>query len=195
MNFDQGVTFMSTQSATIKNTGVYSNKLHPVTDYMQLIVFYPGRKGRRDYKVEHNGSNTTHVDIVLYLYDLALQNNSTVLVNFILDVYNNGLYSNHAIPLNMNRVRLNGVILTVEQFKHILFWVALQEDINYPRPKKQGVRLPFKRYLEAITSAYHPNVITLNQVIKRTNNHHGSVPVPINVQQLPVLFSTALTSF
>ncbi len=89
------------------------------------------------------------------------------------------------MSMNLNSLTLNGTTVTLEQLKHIIYWVTLQKEINYPRPKCQGIILPFSRYIEAILSANHPEIITLEQVISRTNNHNGRVPPLLSLDQIP----------
>ncbi|MBW4577456.1 MAG: hypothetical protein KME08_19655 [Aphanothece sp. CMT-3BRIN-NPC111] len=40
--------------------------------------------------------------------------------------------------------------LTFEELLSSIFWIVLQEDINYPMPRYQGRKMPFSRYLEAL---------------------------------------------
>lgn len=40
--------------------------------------------------------------------------------------------------------------LTFEELFNSIFWIVLQEDINYPMPRYQGRKMPFSRYLEAL---------------------------------------------
>lgn len=195
MNYNQGQAYLRHFSANITNTNeLYSNTYTPLDDYPYLILLYPGRKGIYDYKIKHNNYSTTYIDIVNYLYNVTRKNRYIDLANFLLDIYRNGLYANHNIKLYLNNVPLNNRIITTNQLKHIIFWITLQEEINYPRPKYQGIRLPFKRYVEAIISSIYPNIITLHQVQTRTNNHGRSVPPPLNTQNLPPDLTTVLNA-
>lgn len=48
----------------------------------------------------------------------------------------------------------------------------LQEDINYPREEgKQGIKLPLCRFLEAAISGRQPDLITIEEIKIRINNH------------------------
>ena len=45
----------------------------------------------------------------------------------------------------------NQIDLTFEELFNSIFWIVLQEDINYPIPRRyQGRKMPFSRYLEAL---------------------------------------------
>lgn len=56
--------------------------------------------------------------------------------------------------------------LTFEELFSSIFWIVLQEDINYPMPTYQGRKMPFSRYLEAL-HCFGSNH-TLQEVIRRT---------------------------
>lgn len=71
---------------------------------------------------------------------------------------------------------------------------TLKEKIDYPRPRYQGIKLPINRYIEAIISANHPQIISLNQVVQRTNNHNSGVPINLNNPPLPAMYVNALAS-
>lgn len=43
--------------------------------------------------------------------------------------------------------------LDFEELTYSMFWIVLQEDINYPMPDKQGRRMPLSRYTEAVWCA------------------------------------------
>lgn len=55
--------------------------------------------------------------------------------------------------------------LTFEELFKSIFWIVLQEDINYPMPKYQGRKMPFSRYLEVL-HCFESNH-TLREVITR----------------------------
>jgi hypothetical protein len=74
-------------------------------------------------------------------------------------------------------------------FKDKVFWITLQEEINYPQPKFFGRKLPFQRYFEA--TLIHTGCITLAQVKARTNNHGGARPELLspNAIRIPDFYS------
>lgn len=53
---------------------------------------------------------------------------------------------------------------------------SCQEDINYPRPRFMGLRMPIIRYIESAIAAEHPTLLSLGRVFTRTNNHGGPSP-------------------
>lgn len=57
--------------------------------------------------------------------------------------------------------------LDVEELTHSMFWIVLQEDINYPMPKYEGRKMPFSRYMEAVWAAHQNDESLLKKVIKR----------------------------
>lgn len=166
-------------------TDKYSNQFSPLPNYQLLHVEYPGYKKHGDYRLIHNDDSPSHTDIVKYLYELSKQNPQQMILLFLLRIYRYGLRTNHDVKLNLNNLTLNSTTVTLEQLQHIIFWVTLQEEINYPQPRYQGISLPFFRYFEAILSANHPEIITLEQVISRTNNHKSSVPSLLSSDQIP----------
>jgi hypothetical protein len=56
---------------------------------------------------------------------------------------------------------------SIDDIVHSIRWIVLQEDINYPITNgKQGRKMPFKRYYEAIYTAVN-NTRSLEEVIRR----------------------------
>jgi hypothetical protein len=55
--------------------------------------------------------------------------------------------------------------LTFEELLKSIFWIVIQEDINYPMPRYQGRKMPFSRYLETLHCFEGSH--TLNEVIHR----------------------------
>jgi hypothetical protein len=57
---------------------------------------------------------------------------------------------------------------SIDDIVHSIRWIVLQEDINYPIANgKQGRKMPFKRYYEAIYTAVN-HTRSLEEVIRRT---------------------------
>lgn len=63
---------------------------------------------------------------------------------------------------------------SLEELYDFITWIVLQEDINYPMPNRQGRRMPFCRYLEAVYCAVHEEGHQLEEVISRALSH--SIP-------------------
>ena len=58
---------------------------------------------------------------------------------------------------------------------NLIFWMTLQDEINYPQPRKSGRKMPFCRYFEAIYCANFQANFSINNVIVRCNNR-GYIP-------------------
>jgi len=121
-------------------------------------------------------TSLSHVDIIVDIYNKCLHNFDRELMRQLLiktaregqfDVNQYSQlrsYSYQAIDKSLIRFAANGHTalgktynstanqfdLTFEELFNSIFWIVLQEDINYPRPKFQGRKMPFSRYLEAL---------------------------------------------
>lgn len=157
MDFQQGVLFMKQLHAQMpKYSERYSNSIKTSGG---LDILYPGKKKPGDYKVELNGSTPTHHDVCLEIYNHLTEENIEDYVDFLEDVYENGLTSTNE---------------TNDYLKDLIFWVSLQEEINYPQPRFKGRRLAFCRYYEAILAK--KGTLTLEALKSRCNNHSQGVP-------------------
>lgn len=82
-----------------------------------------------------------HSDICRILYDYIKSNqySYTVLVQFLEDIYYNGTKTCYVDP-------------DLEYLQNLIFWITLQEEINYPstNPRYAGRNLAYCRYVEAI---------------------------------------------
>ena len=162
MPFIQGINQIQALTTNALNKKQYANKFYPAPTILpNLVLLYPGRiNNHGDYRLEFNGRAVSHPDIVRSVYDCTLRGNGlNANSNFNVDIY-----------VNNNQ-------LSLAEFKQLAYWIVLQEDINFPRPQKMGVRMPLIRYIEGAISALHPNLLSLNEVINRTNNH-GRPPQP-----------------
>ena len=63
--------------------------------------------------------------------------------------------------------------LTFDELFHYIFWICMQEDINYPMPVQRGRRLSYARYVEAVW--YQDNGYSLESVISRAISHSQPV--------------------
>ena len=91
--------------------------------YGNLVVHYPGRKRQGDYRLEMVGDRVpTHADICRMLHDMIVQNEySFEQLDSLLDsLYKNGT----RVPESDEKLRY---------LRHLIYWVTLQEEINYPR--------------------------------------------------------------
>ena len=155
-----------------------------------------------DYRVDLNSIAISHANIILDLYNKASQipKKTCLLENFLLDLAINGdeyTLFNHQELLNhkfsppdeslinfVDEVHQNqnkkfqregnkDWNYSMIELAHVIMWIVLQEDINYPMPKYEGRRMPFYRYLEAIYCAKNPKDTrhTLKAVIERALSH------------------------
>ncbi|OCA86150.1 hypothetical protein [Bacillus sp. FJAT-27986] len=175
MNLKQAKELIGKLNKYRENEEKHSNQYRPLYSYKELVMLYPGKYGGDDYLIKHNGCSITHIDIVKYLHGIANKegNNPDILLDFILDVFQNGLCANDKLLLNLDGVKLNGLELTMEKLKYIIFWVPIQEEYNYPRPRNNGIKFPYKRYIEAIVAADNQDLITIDEVIERSSNKKG----------------------
>lgn len=147
-----------------------------------LTLNFPGMKpSPYDYRLELDGKALTHKDIVYTIYNFiardpsSLFDNSEFITDFLENIFKQGLNFRPKHQCNIDVMMENdrGSVfrtLTVEEFKHLIYWLVLQEDINYPRSKGYfGVKLPFYRYIEAAIAANHPDLLTLEEVIENTD--------------------------
>lgn len=161
---------------------------------------YKATEAKKDFRVNFTKDGVQHVlshtNIIVDIYNKvsfgALNPQSLITSLFLAVVENNLTYSQLANNLEYNRVdptlelrdlaRLahrgkkynsltNSFDLTWEEFFANIKWITMQEDFNYPMPRYQGRKMPFKRYLEAIYAYTHPNLISLETVIDRALAH------------------------
>jgi hypothetical protein len=155
-----------------------------------------------DYRVDMNGVAISHANIIVDLYNKSLQlpGDTGILVNFLYDLAVNGdgysqathkklsnedfTHPSEEIINYVNTVHRNlGKVYpqtgnrnwnySIDQLAHLIMWIVLQEDINYPMPRLQGRRMPFYRYLETIYCAQNRNdhLHTLAIVVERALSH------------------------
>lgn len=183
--FSQNIVHMQNLCSNAQNQVTYSNSFFPAQKLLpELVLLYPGRiPNKGDYRLEFHGAALSHTDVVRAVHEFTLSEdrNGQIITNFLVDLYQNGLDANS----NTNSsITVTNQSLTLEQFKHLVYWLVLQEDINYPRPKHMGIRMPIIRYIEGAVAALHPNLLTLQQVLNRTNNHGGPPPQAFNNPEL-----------
>lgn len=133
-----------------------------------ITIQYPGYKRNGDYKLLLNGNPPTHVDICCTLHNYIMQNPNeyTKISRLLEDVYQNG--TNCIGNYNLQNYNADYLI-------NLIFWMTLQDEINYPQPRKSGRKMPFCRYFEAIYCANFQANFSINNVIVRCNNR-GYIP-------------------
>lgn len=196
MNFEQGLLYVKNKLLVKERVAKYTFKHYPdSTISPQIELQYPGRILKGDYRLSFFGKALSHTDIVCDIYDFVLSNRENQLqradyiANLLADIFENGLNANSNSLLN---IRINGQMLTMDQFKTLVYWIVLQEDINYPRPNFMGVKLPLIRYIEAAISAIHPEIITIDEVLGRTDMRDGILHNAINNHNISLCLSESL---
>lgn len=136
-----------------------------------LVINYPGYKENGDYQLTINGTAPKHTDIVSKFYNATNLQNSNEIIAFLDDVYINGLNTTSTV--------------FTRTFVEKIYWITLQEEINYPQPRCKGRKLPFQRFYEGILAKISPR-LTLNTVLERTNNHGYRAPALFNIRNYPI---------
>lgn len=190
MPFEENIIIMKEKSKAAANQEKYANQFSPDSKYPNLKLFYPGKlQSQGDYKLEFYNTPLTHPDIVRAIYQFSLGGHGQFIANLLVDIYKNGLKSIH----NSNhQIVINNLTIDMDEFKHLVYWIVLQEDINFPRPTYKGVNMPFWRYIEGIVAAEHPDLINIDQVIRRTNNHGAPPPLPFTHSNLNLYLRESL---
>jgi hypothetical protein len=153
----------------------YSLKLNKKDSIIELK--YPGKKpeSKYDFVVEYSGEKISHENIAFELFNIAYSNkeepNSIETLQKSLytlaskglslntEMYlslplRNNYYDELNTPINLlyngNAENSKNNINYIDLFI-LIFFIAIQEEINYPiSKKKEGRKMPFKRYFEAI---------------------------------------------
>ena len=164
---DDGVIIELTPSKD--NVKAYYQELEVYADMTKLAIRYPGYKTtqtRCDYcvcLVDREGEHPiSHVEIMCDLYDKTTEYNFEYMKRYIEDVAKTG--RNVGVSISLETAFEKG--FSFEQLTDLMFYIAIQEDINYPERYYQGRKMCFFRYLEAIyckVSSTH----TLNEAIFR----------------------------
>ena len=196
MNFEQGLLYVKNYLLVKERVAKYTFKHYPDSkDSPQIELEYPGKLSKGDYKLNFVGKPLSHTDIVRDIYTFVLSNNENQLLranyitNLLADIFEDG---RSAETNFLYSIRVNGQMLNMHQFKELVYWIVLQEDINYPRPKYMGVKLPLIRYIEAAISAIHPEIITIDGVLGRTDMRNGILHNAINSHNISPRLSESL---
>lgn len=152
------------------------------TDYDCLTIKYPGYRGKGDYQVNYDNNPPSHQDVCKYLYDLVKGSTESYRDIFMLlsDLYDNGTdILGQYLLMNTDA----DFLIT------FLFWMTLQDEINFPQPRCQGRRMPFSRYFEAIhCAAFGDCSYTLSDVMIRCNNKGMGAPSPYPMKDKPSFY-------
>lgn len=169
MNYQEGVEFMKGKSLLLE-----SNQIDSFT-VGNLTITYPGKKMAGDYRLTINGKAPTHTNVVNIIYRHTTVANFNDVVDSLDDLYTNGMKAKSTF--------------FSKTFKELIYWITLQEEINYP-PPKLGRKLPFQRFYEGALAKVSKRV-ELKSVLERTNNHGLSVPrkYPTDAYRKPSFYS------
>lgn len=146
-------------------------------DSSQLAIRYPGYKTTRNkcdycvYLVDEDGEHPiSHVEIMYDLYDKTNMQNYQHMKRYIEDVAIAGRNVN--IHPSLFETFEHG--FSFEKLTDLMFYIALQEDINYPDERFQGRKMCFYRYLEAVYCKVYDNHRIEDAVDKAIV--HGYIP-------------------
>ena len=191
MPFKENIAFMKALYDQMKNKGKHSN-IHSLDEEVRgLSLRYPGKlKGNKkgDYCLYLNDYTPTHADIVNAIHHYCQLHGGDAAKNmndFIADIAENGLSGIVALdaPFSIGEREFEG-----HETRVLLYWLVLQEDINYPKEHQMGVRMPLTRYTEAIISATEPDLLNLQTVLDNTNERSKPPKSRFEHEKLPMHF-------
>lgn len=159
------------------NLKSYDKVLRTYSDSTQLGIKYPGYKTsarRCDYCVylrDDGGEHPiSHVEIMKDLYNKTSMQNYPYMKRYIEEVATIGREVN--MPASLFHTFERGY--SFEKLTDLMFYIAIQEDINYPDAKYQGRKMCFYRYLEAVYCKVNDNHKIEEAIAKA--NAHGYIP-------------------
>lgn len=178
-NYDEGIKNMKDKCKN-GNKGVFCPEPNI---YPELEIHYPGYKKQGDYRlvISTLSSPPSHIDICDCLYDKVKNKNCNYeeLKRLLEDIYLNGTTIN----------TINYKIYNVEKIIALIYWITLQDEINYQQPRFQGRKMPFCRYFEAIYCAKYSNAdFTIEDVHDRCNNR-GYIPSLYQINFSPCFYN------
>lgn len=134
--------------------------LETYADSSQLAIRYPGYKTTRTkcdycvYLVDEDGEHPiSHVEIMNDLYNKTTIQNFRYMKQYIEDVATTG----RDVNIHISLFPAFEYGFSFEVLTDLMFYIAIQEDINYPGEHFQGRKMCFYRYLEAIYCKVHTN--------------------------------------
>lgn len=143
-----------------RNEKRYYQEVEWINPYKKIAIRYPGYKTTHtkcDYCVclvngEHENP-ISHVEIMNDLYNKTTKENYNLIKKYVEDVA--------LIGLELQRGDYETVDFDngfgFEELTGLMFYIAIQEDINYPGIRYQGRKMCFYRYLEAIYCKVYNN--------------------------------------
>lgn len=159
------------------NVKSYYQELETYGDSTRLAIRYPGYKTTRnkcDYcvcLVDGDGEHPiSHVEIMHDLYNKTNAQNYQYMKKYIEDVATIG--REISMPAKLFDTFEHG--FSFKKLTDLMFYIAIQEDINYPEVRYQGRKMCFYRYLEAVYCKVHANH-RIEEAVDRAITH-GSIP-------------------
>lgn len=142
------------------NLKSYYQVLESYNDYMQLAIRYPGYKTTKTkcdycvYLVDEEGEHPiSHVEIMNDLYNKTTAYNFQHMKRYIEQVATVG----RNVNIDETLIPAFKQGFPFEVLTDLMFYIAIQEDINYPNDRFQGRKMCFYRYLEAIYCKVNTN--------------------------------------
>lgn len=151
------------------NAKQYYRELQLFGSGRRLAIRYPGYKTTRRkcdycvYLVDENGEwPISHAEIMQDLYNKTTLRNYAYMKRYVEAVASLG--KDIVIPDFSGQFSDGG--FSFEELTALMFYIAIQEDINYPESYYQGRKMCFYRYLEAVYCKVNRNH-TLYQALAR----------------------------
>ena len=152
-------------------------ELEILDSYKKLAIRFPGYKTTNEkcdycvYLVDGSVEKPiSHVEIMQDLYNKVTKDNFNHLKQYVEDVARIGKDVKKESYGNIDFDKG----FTFQELTGLMFYIAIQEDINYPGVRYQGRKMCFYRYLEAIYCKNNNNH-TINEAFQRANAR-GYIP-------------------
>ncbi|MCC8024867.1 MAG: hypothetical protein LIP16_06155 [Clostridium sp.] len=160
LTYNEGIDF-------IKNIRRYTGEqTGDLSIYGDISIHYPGYKGRNDYRLSINGGGApSHKEISRILYTAITEK------GYSFETMESFLEMTHRKGTSCN---FDDAYLAY--LNQLVFWVTLQEEINFPRSSGcAGINLAYCRYYEAIYSTRTKD-FDIDQVYRRCDNRSQPKP-------------------
>lgn len=151
------------------NEKMHYQEIERLENNKKIAIRYPGYKTtstKCDYCVvlvtDGAEEPISHIEIMNDLYKKTTQENYLCMKGYLEDVARYGL--DVQIPNVLLDIENDG--FSFQELTYLMFYIAIQEDINYPAAYYQGRKMCFYRYLEAIYCKVYTNHV-LGEAIAR----------------------------
>ena len=142
------------------NEKQYYKELEKFDNDKKIAIRYPGYKTTSTkcdycvYLVDENGEHPiSHVEIMQDLYNKTTLQNYEYMKKYIEGVAQCG----KDIDISDLQVTSDDNGFSIEELTFLMFYIAIQEDINYPEQRYEGRKMCFYRYLEAVYCKVYSN--------------------------------------